>query len=147
MNKDTKILILITVVLVSSILAVFMSAYILNMQRFQSFLPLSRQPPQFVFADLQLYAVIRMIFSAINIVLLTVLVLTYVSIYLKTRSEFTIGLLIFAIAFLVKDIAASPIFPSNNFFIVGELTLWLVILPGFLELVALSVLVYLSIKY
>ena len=147
MNKDMKILILTTVVLVSAILAIFMCAYIMNMQLFENPFPLSRQPPTFVFADIQLYSVLRMIFSTINIVLLSVLVITYVSIYLKTRSEFTIGLLIFAIAFLVKDIAANPLFPGNNFIIIGELAPWLIILPGFLELVALSVLVYLSIKY
>jgi hypothetical protein len=147
MNKDTKILIIITVILVSSISAIFTSAFIINQQHFQNFIPLSRQPPQFNFADLQLYYVTRMIFSTINIVLLTVLVITYVSIYLKTRSGFTIGLLIFAAAFLVKDIAANPMFPSNGIFGPGQFTLWLIILPDFLELLALSVLVYLSVKY
>jgi uncharacterized membrane protein (UPF0182 family) len=151
MNKDTKILTLITVVLVSSILAVFMSAYVINLQQFQNFLPFSRQPqfqPQITFAEIQLINIVKLIFSTINIVLLTVLVLNYVSIYLKTRSGFTVGLLIFAIAFLIKDIAANPMLAGNRILFpgVGEFALLFFILPDFLELVALLVLVYLSIK-
>lgn len=148
MNKDTKILTLVTVILVSSILAVFMAAYVINLQQFQNILPFGRQQPQFVFVDFQLFNVIRLVFSTINIVLLTVLVLTYVSIYLKTRSGFTIGLLIFAAAFLVKEIASNPMVPGNQMWPgVGQFTLWLIVLPGLLELIALSVLLYLSVKY
>ena len=148
MNKDTKILTLITVILVSSILAVFMSAYIINLQQFQNFLGFGRQQPQFVFVDFQLINVIRLVFSTINIVLLTVLVLTYVSIYLKTRSGFTIGLLIFAAAFLVKEIASNPMLPGNQILPgAGQFGPWLIIVPGLLEIIALSVLVYLSVKY
>ena len=43
MDKDTKILSLIPVVLVSSILAVFMAAYVINLQQFENILPFGRQ--------------------------------------------------------------------------------------------------------
>jgi hypothetical protein len=148
MDKDTKILSLITVVLVSSILAVFMAAYVINLQQFENILPFGRQQIQVVFIDFQFINVIRLIFSTINIVLLTVLVLTYVSIYLKTRAGFTIGLLIFAAAFLVKEIASNPMLPGNQMWPgAGQFALWLVVLPGLLQLIALSVILYLSVKY
>ena len=74
--------------------------------------------------------------------------LTYVSIYLKTRARFTIGLLIFAAAFLVKEIASNPMLPGNQMWPgAGQFALWLVILPGLLQLIALSVILYLSVKY
>jgi len=118
------------------------------------------QPPQEVFpfppnrqevnlSDMRLYYVTRTVFNTINIVLLIVLLVTYVSIYLKTRSNFTVGLLLFASVFLIKDVAASPLLSGmfgSGMFGLGPFVLWFILLPDIFELIALSVLVYLSIK-
>jgi hypothetical protein len=101
----------------------------------------SDQPGDFEFFYLA-FAVI----STINIVLLVILLLTYVSIYRKTRSQFTIGLLIFGSAFLIKDVTANPLVMGIFRFAPSGLGPF-VFLPSLFELVALSVLLYLSIKY
>jgi hypothetical protein len=102
--------------------------------------------PEFNPADLEFYYIARTVVSTINIALLVFLIATYATIYSKTRSEFTIGLLIFAIVFLIKDLTASP-FVTGAFgfrlYGLGPFAL----LPDLFELAALSVLLYLSAKY
>jgi hypothetical protein len=102
--------------------------------------------PEFNPADLEFYYIARTVVSTINIALLVFLIATYVTIYSKTKSEFTIGLLIFAIVFLIKDLTASP-FVTGAFgfrlYGLGPFAL----LPDLFELAALSVLLYLSAKY
>ena len=96
--------------------------------------------------DLEFFYFVSTIISTINIAMLIILVLTYINIYMKTRSHFTIGLIIFAAAFLMKDLAASPLVTglfSFRAFGLGPF----VFLPGLFEFAALAVLLYLSIKY
>ena len=78
--------------------------------------------------------------------LLIVLIFNYVSIYLKTKSEFTIGLILFSVFFLIKDITWSPFvvhFAGFDVFGLGPFAF----LPDLFELIALSVLLYLSVEY
>jgi hypothetical protein len=96
--------------------------------------------------DLEFFYLTFAVISTINIVLLVILLLTYVSIYRKTRSQFTIGLLIFGSAFLIKDVTANPLVMGLFRFAPFGLGPF-VFLPSLFELVALSVLLYLSIKY
>ncbi|MDR1992972.1 MAG: hypothetical protein LBQ98_05685 [Nitrososphaerota archaeon] len=97
-------------------------------------------------ADIELYYWARTILSTLNIVLITVLIVSYINIYLKTKSEFTIGLLFFATFLLIKDIAWSP-------FIIGALGFGIfglgpfAFLPDLFEMAALLVLFYLNVKY
>jgi hypothetical protein len=103
-------------------------------------------PGYFNPGDLELYYVGSTVISTINIALLGILLVIYANIYIKTRSTFTIGLIVFALAFLMKDLTSSP-------FIVGLFSFRAVglgpfeFLPGLFELAALSVLLYLSVKY
>ena len=152
MSRNVKIIIAIASILVLAIIAAFLASYAFNNQsRPQTTqFPFNRQPQTVNIGDLELYYVARTVFSAINITLLVVVLITYVSIYMKTRSQFTIGLLFFAVVFLIKDIAASPFIPGAfgfGLFGLGPFVLWWVLLPDLFELIALSVLVYLSIKY
>ncbi len=103
-------------------------------------------PPEGNPADIELFYVARTVVTTINVALLFVLVINYGSIYLKTRSEFTIGLLIFAIAFLIKDLTSSPLFVGAfgfGLFGLGPFAF----LPDLFELIALSALLYLTVKY
>jgi hypothetical protein len=102
--------------------------------------------PEFNPADLEFYYIARTIVSTINIALLVFLIATYVTIYSKTRSEFTIGLLIFAVVFLIKDLSSSPFVTGAFGFRPSGLGPF-ALLPDLFELVALSVLLYLSVKY
>jgi hypothetical protein len=107
-----------------------------------------RAPPPsgFVPGDFEYFYLAFTIISTINIALLVMVLLTYVNIYNKTRSPFTVGLIIFALAFLLKDISSHP-------FVVGLFSFReyglgpFAFLPGVFECAALSVLLYLSIKY
>jgi len=102
--------------------------------------------PEFNPADLEVYYIARTVFSTINIALLVFLIATYATLYSKTRSEFTIGLLIFAVAFLIKDVLSSPFLIGAFRFHLAGLGPFALIEPLF-ELMALSVLLYISVKY
>ena len=147
MNKKSSIWLLIVVGLIAIAVLAAMSAT-WTLQSFNSphfpFNPIP--PPQINPADLELYYIARAVLSTVNIALLVFLISTYAALYSKTRSEFTIGLLIFASVFLMKDILSSP-------FVIGAFRFQLAGLGPFalieplLELLALSVLLYLSVKY
>lgn len=104
-----------------------------------------RPPPQFNPADLELYYIIRAVLSTVNIAILVFLITTYATLYSKTRSVFTIGLLIFASVFLMKDVLSSPYVIGAFRFQLAGLGPFALIEP-LLELLALSVLLYLSLK-
>jgi hypothetical protein len=147
MNRNLKIwlILVLAAVLVVAVLASFWAMYTLDHPA-QDF-PFRPRPVPFTNpADIEIFYIARTVVSTINIALLVVLVLTYASIYMKTRSEFTIGLLIFALVFLMKDLSSNP-FVTGAFgfqlFGLGPFAL----LPDLFELGALSVLLYLSIKY
>jgi hypothetical protein len=103
-------------------------------------------PPAYNPADLEFYYVVRTVFSTINLILLIILTETYAAIYIKTRYQFTIGLLIFSLVFLIKEIAASPFVIGAFRFSISGLGPFALIEPVF-ETAALSVLLYLSIEY
>jgi hypothetical protein len=146
MSRNLKFLVLLVLMLALASVAVIIAAY-----QFEA--TTQRRPPSpFVqpfrlnLADLEFYYVARTVFSTINIVLLIILIINYALIYAKTKSEFTVGLILFAAFFLMKDIAWSPfivVFAGFNVFGLGPFAF----LPDLFELLALSVLLYLSIKY
>jgi len=103
-------------------------------------------PPGPVRGDIEFFYVANTIISSVNIVLCIFLIVNYTSIYLKTRSPFTIGLLIFAFVFLVRDLTSSPFITAIYGFRAYGLGPF-AFLPSLFELVALSVLLYLSVRY
>jgi hypothetical protein len=97
-------------------------------------------------ADIELFYTVRTVFSTVNIVLIVILIVNYVSIYQKTRSEFSFGLLLFSVMLLIKDITLSPFviaFSGFGLFGLGPFAF----IPDLFEMAALLVLFYLSIKY
>ena len=148
MDNERRIWLLIIAValVVIGVLAALWASFTFNILTSSRF-PFRPLPPgEYNPADLEFYYIARTVVSTINITLLVLLTATYVAIYSKTKSEFTIGLLIFAIIFLIKDLTASP-FITGAFgfqsYGLGPFAL----LPDLLEFVALSVLLYLSVKY
>ena len=104
------------------------------------------RPPMEVFGDIELFYTIKTVVSTINVTLLIFLLVTYINIYRKTRSEFTVGLIIFSGVFLLNALASNPfviwVFGFRPFGL-GPFAM----LPDLFTLGALGVLLYLSIKY
>ena len=59
--------------------------------------------------DIELFYTVKTVVSSINVTLVICLLITYIGIYRKTKSEFTIGLIIFSMVFLFYALAANPI--------------------------------------
>jgi len=146
MNRKVGIwLILISLIAVAILSGVWA---ILTFNNFGSSVFPSRPPErvEFSLADLAFLYIARTVFSTVNIAILSILTATYAVIYSKTRSQFTIGLLIFAVVFLIKDVASSPFVIGAFRYTLSGLGPFALIEP-LLELAALSVLLYLSIEY
>jgi hypothetical protein len=98
------------------------------------------------FEDIELFYTIETVFSTINVMLSILLLAVYTSIYRKTRSEFTIGLIIFSAVFLLNALASNPLIRAAfgyRTFGLGPFTM----LPDLFTFAALIVLLYLSAKY
>jgi len=144
MIRNQKIAIMLVILLgLSALLAVIISSY------------QTSQPMGFPFAprefrinpgDIELYYMVQTVLSTVNIVLTAVLIFNYAGIYAKTKSEFTLGLLLFAIMLLIKDVASSPFIIGLGGFSMFGLGPF-AFLPGLFEMAALLVLFYLSVKY
>jgi hypothetical protein len=99
-----------------------------------------------IVGDLEFFYTAKTVVSTINVTLSIFLLLTYVGIYRKTRSEFTIGLVIFSAVFLLNALASNPVVTwlfGFRAFGLGPFAL----MPELFTLGALAVLLYLSIKY
>lgn len=139
-----KIGLLLPILVLVGLFAAFLAASIL-------YVPLAmRAPPmgdhQFVPYDFEFFYFTHAIFSTVNIALLVVLLLIFTSVYRKTRSEFSFGLIIFGFTFLLKDLVSSPFLSGIFSFYASGLGPFIV-LPDLFEFAALTVLLYLNIKY
>ncbi len=146
MNRRLKIGLIVVVLVAVAIFAAFW-AIVLRHNQIPTFQQRRTPPPGSIIpGDLEFFYVAYSVISTINIALLVILTLIYVNIYVKTASRFTIGLIIFALVFLVKDLTASPLITSIYGFRAYGLGPF-ELLPGLFECVALSVLLFLSIRY
>jgi hypothetical protein len=95
--------------------------------------------------DIEFFYTAKTVVSTVNITLLIFLLAIYASIYAKTHSEFTIGLMIFSAVLLLNALASNPVVTwlfGFRAFGLGPFAL----LPDLFTLVALIVLLYLSAK-
>jgi hypothetical protein len=146
MSKNLKIGLVITVVVVAiAILAALWASatFPFPLANF----PERRFPPSGqIIGDFEFFYVAQTVVSTVNIALLSFLLITYIDIYRRTRSQFTIGLILFSLVFLLRTLTANPLFMwvfGFRAFGLGPFAL----LPDLFELAALSVLLYLSAKY
>jgi hypothetical protein len=103
-------------------------------------------PPHDILGDIEFFYTVETVFSTINVTLSIFLLFTYIDIYRKTRSEFTIGLIIFSMVFLLNALASNPLVTwifGFRAFGLGPFAL----LPDLFRFAALTVLLYLSLKY
>ncbi|MBN1245176.1 hypothetical protein JXA31_06245 [Candidatus Bathyarchaeota archaeon] len=146
MNKNVKIWLVITVTLVAiALLAALWASFSFPFAPAE--FPERRLPPlEEIRGDFEFFYIAQTVLSTVNVALLVFLLTTYVDIYRKTRSQFTFGLIIFSLVFLLRALTANPLFMwvfGIRAFGLGIFAL----LPDLFELVALTVLLYLSAKY
>jgi hypothetical protein len=107
---------------------------------------IGHRPSHEVPGDIELFYTFKTVISTINVTLLIFLLIGYTSIYRKTKSEFTIGLLIFSMTLLLYAISSNPLIHwlfGFRAFGLGPFAM----LPDLFTCVALSVLLYLTFKY
>jgi hypothetical protein len=96
--------------------------------------------------DLELFYTAKTVISSVNMTLVIFLLGTYVSLYRKTKSEFVIGLIVFALILLLYTLVSNPIV----IYLFGFQPYGLgpfAMLPDLFTLLALGVLLYLTLKY
>jgi hypothetical protein len=144
MNKSVRIWLVLGTLIVVAILAALWATSTFWFPRYP-WEPHTR-PPENIRGDIELFYTIKTVVSTINVTLSIFLLLIYVGIYRKTRSQFTIGLIIFSAIFLLNALASNPfvmwIFGFRAFGL-GPFAM----LPDLFTFVALAVLLYLSVKY
>jgi hypothetical protein len=143
MNKSMKIWLVFIILIVTALLAAFWAASTFYPPQF----PWRQWPhPEYIPGDIEFFYIAKTVVSTINLTLLIFLLLTYIDMYRKTRSEFTIGLMIFSMIFLLNAFTSNPLVMwafGFRAFGLGPFAL----LPDLFEFVALTVLLYLSVKY
>lgn len=144
MNRSASYWLMLAILTVVAVLAAILAASIFLFPRY--FPTPHVGPPGNISGDIELFYTIKTVVSTINVTLLIFLLVTYVSIYQRTRSDFTIGLIIFSAAFLIDALLANPFIiyafgfrPSG----LGPFAM----LPDLFTCAALFVLLYLSVKY
>jgi hypothetical protein len=142
MSRRLKLGLIVAILAIVAVIATFSALIWIQHYTFERRAPAT----SFVSGDFELFYVANTIISTINISLLAILIFIYVNIYVRTRSPFTVGLVIFAFVFLVRDLMSSPFVTSIAGFRAYGLGPF-AFLPSLFELVALSVLLYLSVKY
>ncbi len=95
--------------------------------------------------DIELFYTAKTVVSTVNVALVMILLLMYIDIYQKTKSDFTVGLIMFSMILLLYTLASNPIMQwafGYRAFGLGPFAM----LPDLFACVALSVLLYLSLK-
>jgi hypothetical protein len=145
MNQKSRtwpLLILLPILVVVAILAAIWATSTFWYPR----LPWQPRPPYEIPGDIEFYYIAKTVVSTINVTVLIFLLISYIDIYRKTRSEFTIGLIIFSATLLLYALVSNPLVISIfgfRIFGLGPFAL----LPDLFTFAALIVLLYLSIKY
>jgi hypothetical protein len=96
--------------------------------------------------DIEFFYTVKTIISTINVTLLIFLLITYIDIYRKTQSEFTIGLMIFSMVLLLYALTSNPLLHLIFGFYAFGLGPF-AMLPDLFTCAALAVLLYLTVKY
>jgi hypothetical protein len=96
--------------------------------------------------DFEWYYAVKGILSTVNLVLLLILLIIYLGVYLDTRSEFTLGLIVFTLAMMMYAITSNPWLQSGFGFRGSGLGPF-AFFPDLFTLVALVVLLFFAFRY
>jgi hypothetical protein len=142
MNKYVKIWIIVAIVLVVAALADFLAIQSVPSQPTSIFEP---RPHFDILGDIELFYKIKTILSSINATLLVLLLATYVNMYKRIQSEFTLGLIVFSLILLLYALSSNPLLQwlfGYRAFGLGPFAM----LPDMFTTLALAVLLYLTMK-
>jgi len=147
MNKNVRNGLILTtlIVIVVAIWAALWAASVSWFPRYPFFEPRPPSPGRNLY-DIQLFYQVETVVSAVNVTLSIILLLMYVSIYRKTRSEFTIGLMIFSAVVILQAFVSFPLLHQAFGFYPSGLGPF-AMLPDLFTCAALGVLLYLTFKY
>jgi len=138
--KTSRAVVLIAAIILGLAILGFIAADIYLPPTIAPLPPFRRTP-----GDLELYYTLKTIVSTVNGGLLVCLLALYVGIYRRTRSDFTIGLIIFSTALLLYAIMSNPIL-HIAFMFRGYGLGPFAMLPDLFTTIALVVLLYLTLK-
>jgi len=143
MNKDTRNWLILIILIVVALLATLWATSTSWLPP-RTFEPREFHPPPP--EDIEFFYTVQTVVSTVNVTLSFILLLIYVSIFRRTRSEFTIGLIVFLVAFFLNAIFSNPL--VTQAFGYSPIGLGpFVLLPDVFTFTALAVLLYLSVKY
>jgi len=146
MSKGVKSLAILAVLVLAVLLLVFLTTDYLRPGPPMPPSPMDRKPPEITREDVEMFFTVKTVVSSINVVFLIFLMVTYIDIYRKTKSEFTIGLMIFSLVLLLYAFSSNPLIHrifGFRMYGLGPFTM----LPDLFTCVALIILLYLTIKY
>jgi len=144
MNKGVRIWLVLGTLIVVAILAAIWASSTFWFPRYP-WEPRPR-PTENIPWDIEFFYTAKTVVSTINVTLLVFLLVTYIGIYKKTRSEFTIGLTIFSVVLLLYALTSNPLVQWTFGFRAYGLGPF-AMMPDLFTFVALAVLLYLSVKY
>jgi len=143
MKRSVRIwLMLATLVAVALLAAIWATAHMPATRPFDPRWPLGDR----IRGDIELFYTIKTVVSTVNATLLIFLLITYSDIYMKTKSEFTVGLVIFSMVLLLYALTTNPLVQWLFGFRAVGLGPF-AMLPDLFACVALAILLYLTIKY
>lgn len=102
----------------------------------------SNPPPP---GDIELFYTVKTVISVVNVTLVIILLLNYIDIYRKTKSEFTAWLILFSLIMLIYTFASTPIVQlvfGYRAFGLGPFAM----LPDLFACIALFIMLYLCLK-
>jgi predicted lysophospholipase L1 biosynthesis ABC-type transport system permease subunit len=142
MDKNTKRwLVLAAIVLAAVLVAVYdVTTYMPSPP------PLSIRRGRITQGDIEIFYMGKSVVSTVNVALLIFLLATYIDLYRKVQSEFTIALTVFSMVLLLYALASNPIVYrifGFHAFGLGPFA----ILPDIFSCIAVGILIYLSFKY
>jgi hypothetical protein len=149
MNKESKLVLII----VAMIALAGAGGYVLSDSLVlppEHFVPIDfnpEQPPPNSFdpPDRDRFINVKSALTMINLMLSAALIALYVKIYRETKAQFTLGLIIVMLALFLYALMSNPLLPmlfGYRIFGVGAFSM----LPDLFTTVALSVLIYLTVK-
>jgi len=152
MNKYVKIWIIFAILLVVAVFTDYLATQIAPSPPTSIFEPrqlrfdqISGDKNFFYVGDIEIFYKVKTVLSSINATLLVFLLATYVDIYKKLRSEFTIGLIVFSLTLLFYALSSNPLLQwlfGYRAFGLGPFAM----LPDLFTTIALAVLLYLTMK-
>lgn len=141
MEKDTRNAILVIIIIVAGIAGTAFGSMI-DLQ-FEG-----KEPPdddEIERRDPTLYLIISSAVASINMVIASILIILYYQVYKEVKSEFTLGLIIVMFSLLLYAIFANPLTHAIFGFRAFGLGVFSII-PHVFATIAMSILLYLSLK-